>query len=121
MKITLSNLHEATEQQVFNQVAKHLLEQAQKSLDNENSICAYRGAEGLKCAAGCLISDEEYRPKWELKDWETLVETGDIKTTAHRNLILNLQKIHDDRQPYVWIKYLEDLAQSMGLDSSILN
>ena len=34
MKITLKNLHEATEQQVFDQVATHLLAQAQRSMAN---------------------------------------------------------------------------------------
>lgn len=58
LQITLSNLHEATAQQVFDQAALHLLTQNRKS--KEDTKCAYRTKEGLRCAAGCFISEEEY-------------------------------------------------------------
>ena len=60
MKITLSTLSEATEQQVFDQVKNHMLTQMKKSmLESNGDPCAYRGFDGLQCAAGCLMSDEE--------------------------------------------------------------
>lgn len=65
MIITLKNLHEATAQQVFTQVATHLLTQKERSFvidDRGEELCAYRGDNGLKCAAGCLISNDEYNP-----------------------------------------------------------
>ena len=55
--ITLATLEQATAQQVFTQVKNHLLKQNEKSMIN--GICAYRGSNGLQCAAGCLMSDEE--------------------------------------------------------------
>lgn len=45
-------------QAIFNQVYTHLLTQNEKCED-ENG-CAYRNEQGLKCAVGCLITDEVY-------------------------------------------------------------
>ena len=68
MKITLTTLAEATQQQVFDQVATHLLvDQREKSYtldDDGDDQCAYKMEDDkgntLKCAVGCLISDDEY-------------------------------------------------------------
>ncbi len=56
MTITLATLPEATAQEVYSQVRKHLLTQKMKSIE-EGKGCVYRGPDGLMCAAGCLISD----------------------------------------------------------------
>lgn len=47
-------------QEVFTTVSKHLLAQG-VACRNEDDDCMYRNEEGLKCAVGCLISDEAYR------------------------------------------------------------
>jgi hypothetical protein len=39
--ITLKTLHNATAQQVFDQVAKHLLEQDKSSRDLDGGFCEY--------------------------------------------------------------------------------
>ena len=57
-KITLKTLEQATAQEVFDQVAEHMLTQYELSMLNDT--CVYRGYSGLKCAAGCLIGDDEY-------------------------------------------------------------
>lgn len=66
MNITLATLAQATEQEVFDQVARHLLAQGVQStmmrLDGVSTTCQYRGEGGRKCAAGALIGDDEYRP-----------------------------------------------------------
>lgn len=52
---------------IFKHVGKHLLTQNEQSLvdrDTDRS-CAYRGDGGLKCAVGCLITDEAYDPAIE--------------------------------------------------------
>lgn len=67
MKITLKNLHEATEQQVFDQVAGHLLTQKEVL---PSPACFYRGPNGLKCAAGCLIANDEYMPEEFNLEWK---------------------------------------------------
>jgi hypothetical protein len=55
--ITLETLPQATAQEVFDQVATHLLTQRQRSTTKGN--CAYRGDDGLKCAAGCLLGPDD--------------------------------------------------------------
>lgn len=70
-------------QHVFNTVVKHLATQGRQSAidgaDTNKNTCAYRmdyqtedGDVVLKCAVGCLIPDNEYRPKMEWKRADTL-------------------------------------------------
>ena len=51
-------------QSLFDYVARHLLRQNAQSLvifgDRNDNSCVYRGPNGLKCAAGCLIEDRLY-------------------------------------------------------------
>jgi len=47
-------------QEFFNTVVTKLIEQGRPSINTYGSGCAYRGAEGTKCAIGILIPDEEY-------------------------------------------------------------
>ena len=53
-----------TNQEIFDKVSAHLLAQNAKSLafidSYQGQACAYRGAEGRMCAAGCLIPDNRY-------------------------------------------------------------
>lgn len=112
--ITLATLHLATEQEIFDQVSSHLLTQNRKSKISSNHMCAYRGDEGLKCAAGCLISDEEYTEKMEENSWYNLIKLGLIPE-HHAGLISQLQTIHDNYDPIAWEFYLQDLAKIRNL------
>lgn len=119
--ITLKTLPNATKQEVFNQVAHHLLTQGRQSVGsykNEDieltTGCAYRGTNSDKCAAGCLMSDEEYQVSWEGKSWSTLVEK-EIAPDTHQRLISKLQIIHDTEVPQTWQRRLDELAESQGL------
>ena len=123
--ITLKTLPTATAQQVFDQVAKHMLTQMQKSEgtfthDSEGTFtydevkCLYRAEGGLKCAAGCLIADDEYDPEMENKGWPTLVTDG-IAPKEHEYLISRLQGLHDNIEPKWWKSELEDIATVFGL------
>ena len=50
-----------TSQEVFDVVAKHLLTQNAKSMDDPwDEMCAYRGENGRRCAVGALIPDDLY-------------------------------------------------------------
>ena len=82
-----------TLQEVFNIVSTHLLTQGQMSL-NTNGDCAYRGENGLMCAAGILIPDEAYRPGMETLRWSTLIDRKLIEN-KFRDEINDLQNIHD--------------------------
>lgn len=123
MNISLENLHLATAQQVFDQVATHLLTQNERSFTsgNENE-CAYKGKDGLKCAAGCLISDDNYkiigRKSIEGKNWGFVIGYLEKKlpnVAAHNELIFRLQNLHDNESPKHWHYALIKLANSEGL------
>lgn len=127
MQITLANLKEATEQQVFDQVAKHLLTQNKKSVVGTN--CAYRGDDGLMCAAGCLLSDAEYAELKESnqidvgsgKSWGFLADGAEVVPDQHSSLIQDLQIIHDNQHgPENWKLKLDQLAFEKDLDNSVL-
>ena len=124
--ITLKTLESATSQEVFDQVCKHMLDQGKKSVRNihraavdfgeqDGGSCAYRGKQGLKCAAGCLIADDEYSEKMELNGWHELVADG-LVPEAHKELIRELQKIHDFELAHNWALELEGLAERLDLD-----
>lgn len=93
--ITLATLHEATEQQIFDQVAAHLLKQQAKSMISL-TMCAYRGRQGMMCAAGCLIADDEYDAEMDqhATSWNSLVDRK-LVPAAHKNFIRGLQSVHD--------------------------
>lgn len=111
--ITLATLAQATPQEVFDQSASHLLAQNQRSAIKNNK-CRYR--EGtLKCAAGCLIADSEYRAEMEGQDWKMMVDVG-LVPLAHAYLISYLQNIHDNYPVDAWPQLLKNLADSRGLE-----
>lgn len=112
--ITLATLNDATAQQVFDQVAKHLLTQGEQAL-NTNGLCVYRAGD-KKCAVGCLIADEEYKPSMESNDWEALIEDGTVPIKRHKELICSLQIIHDYNHPSTWKENLESVAKTYGLE-----
>lgn len=104
-----------TDQETFNKVYTHLLTQGEKSLIGTK--CAYRGAEGRKCAVGCLIPDKLYYPALEgnyvyvEKLKEVLAKAG-----QHSLFFLSqLQFIHDESAVEDWKEQLEQLAKKRGL------
>lgn len=113
--ITLKTLADATEQEVFDQVANHLLTQMKKSEDYVN--CLYRSSDGLKCAAGCLISDDEYKPEFEQSGWHALREEfPHMITMKHMDLIYHLQYIHDDLDVDDWKAALIEFSTANNLE-----
>lgn len=124
--ITLKNLHKASKQAVFDQVATHLLKQNKQSLGSihiespKEQGCAYRGENGLKCAAGCLMADDEYRWGWENWGWGQLVSAKEVPRN-HRLLILALQGVHDKYFPNLWRGNLELVAKKFKLNTDAIN
>lgn len=121
--ITLKTLAEATSQQVFDQVAKHLLTQNEQS-QLAPGTCTYRvineDGKVLKCAAGCLMSNEEYFPEFEGVSWGGLVGRG-VAPKEHTLLIQELQILHDTRPAPYWPLLLREFAQKHNLSTEILN
>ena len=113
--ITLKTLSQATEQEVFEQSSRHLLAQNARSAYLAN--CYYRTRNGLKCAAGIFMSDEEYRREYEENIWSELVNNiPDIFTSAHKELIIRLQQIHDNKSTHEWKGELIVLGEMYGLN-----
>lgn len=110
--ITLANLTESTPMEVFQFIEHHLLTQDAKSVGFEKGICYYRGDYDRKCAAGCLISDDEYTPKFEANNWIMLVHKKLVPTT-HSELIRKLQIIHDDVPVDSWKHHLDLLRKDI--------
>lgn len=117
-----------TNQEIFDRVYVHLLTQNAKS---EASIgCAYRGDNGRKCAIGCLIPDEVYKPDFEGISPEVLGEAPPIGPcqeaffeallslgfSIKQGAFLNsLQLIHDVYDPCDWKSKLFDFADTHDL------
>lgn len=116
-QITLATLPEATPEQVFEQVARHMLKQWQKSVSPDSNRCAYRGALGMSCAAGCLIGDDEYDFRWEARSW-TYLALGLEVPVKHYTLIRRLQVIHDSREVREWPGALLDAARAYNIELS---
>ena len=125
--ITLATLGEATEQEVFDQVATHLLTQMQKCRKEGTGYCQYRNEEGLKCAAGCLISDEEYDSRMDDNtgqkgtSWRCLMDNELVPITKHAELIAGLQHIHDSWSPDTWYEDLRMMTMNHELNTTVLD
>jgi hypothetical protein len=121
--ITLKTLPQATAQGVFEQVANHLIKQGVKSetVDNNGQMnCVYR-LDALKCAAGCLIAEDEYNAeRIEGYSWDNLVRIG-IIPESHKDLICTLQEVHDEIIVANWKEKLTAVAIEFNLDYSFLN
>lgn len=115
--ISLKTLDKVAAQDIFNHVVNHLMSQKERSADSEGA-CMYRGPNGLKCAAGCLIADDEYSPEMEYSTWLHLMDEGAsyrgngklVVPTAHSDLIHALQTVHDRDAPDKWEEALRKLC-----------
>lgn len=116
--ITLATLPNATAQEVFDQVKNHLLTQNKKAEQfyrDEFPVCKYRAPDGSKCAAGCLIADDEYKPEFdETGGWDVL-RRAELVPPNHNQLIIRLQNLHDQVEPADWPNALTNLAIQQGL------
>lgn len=118
MKVTLATLGQATEQQVFDQVVTHLL--TQKSRSSIDGVCAYRGLNDMRCAAGSLMDEHEYNPLFEGCTWDVLIQEHGVPTD-HQLLIKALQNIHDRTKPESWVFELYSLARQFQLNVAALD
>lgn len=119
--VTLKTLVKSTPQQIFDQVANHLYEQAKQSVGDNG--CMYRGPNNLKCAAGCLISDEEYKKKFDGPDgvnWEDMIERKYVPK-KHGRLIASLQENHDFLIKWDKKSFVKSLNQNLAITAKEFN
>jgi hypothetical protein len=97
-------------------VKTHLLTQMVRS-QREHS-CLYRQTEEngvvLKCAAGCLIGDDEYTADMDDNEhgtgWYDLVDLKLVPDHSTSKLISDLQRMHDTCVPEQWEEKLRNCA-----------
>jgi hypothetical protein len=117
-------------QDIFNRVAKHLLTQNARAVtmrftgatgdSSSIPVCRYRTPEGLRCAIGCLISDESYSSALEGHSAtdDGVLEALEASGVPMRGLgfsLRDLQDIHDNHQPREWRDLLAKFAEDYGL------
>jgi hypothetical protein len=111
-------MEQLTKQQVFDKVKKHLLTQNKRALDRGGS-CLYRAAEGLTCAAGCLISDDVYSHSLEGKSASSVAVARALEASGvsreYNDLVCSLQCMHDIDAPENWPVTMKEIASHHGL------
>lgn len=108
---------EMTSLEVFEIVEKHLLAQNERSMDLHSGKCMYYDDYGLKCAIGCLISEDVYSPEMESKNilLDKTIRDGLEKSLGFKpssgllRLLDSLQKIHDETSVCCWAEELMTL------------
>lgn len=95
-----------TAQEIFDKVINHLLQQGGPALNynyDDDPVCRYRSNNGLKCAVGCLIPDDQYDPLMEGKGVMVTSPPSDPLNywiakyyEPHRDLLAALQSLHDN-------------------------
>jgi hypothetical protein len=119
--ITLKTLPTATAQEVFDHIVNHLRTQKKQAYNNDVFVedCVYRlECEGvvLRCAAGCLIADDEYRPEFDSGrySWKKMIEKEWVPNN-HNELIASLQLVHDAKMVLSWENSFKSVAQKYNL------
>lgn len=107
-----------TNQQIVDSVVQHLLTQRRKSEDSER--CRYRHG-NLRCAVGCLISDENYIQGFEGHSVDNRAVSMAIKAStgcemkgAITEFLAMAQHIHDAHDVEQWHDRLADLCHDHG-------
>ncbi len=112
--ITLSNIHEFTDQEIFDYVTEQLLIQNKRS--GTKTKCFYRSSDGSKCAVGLLMIDDyqkefdyckqiqniEGKMVWNSMPLVTILKNFYPNAVPRFRLLMVLQYIHDYFEPEEW-------------------
>jgi hypothetical protein len=95
-----ANIRPKNNQDAYDKVLKAIRKQKYiQSNDDSEGICAYRGSNGLRCAAGHLIPNSLYRKEMEGKHISALKriypEIEKYFENAEAYLLADLQMAHD--------------------------
>lgn len=108
-------MSETTPQAIFDQVVAHLRQQGEPAL-TPSGHCVYRTDLGLKCAIGCLLTDEEYSPHMEGHTINSLCDSGFVeRLLPHVKLLRRLQGVHDCHDVSEWELALQEVARHYEL------
>jgi len=118
-----------TAQELYDTIATHLLMQNARSEDPDTAVvssdpyesdippaCLYRGPNGLRCAVGCVIPDEEYNRGLEGCGIADLLRLKRFsfelrhEFKRHLTLLNDLQNMHDVADIERWPERLQHIA-----------
>lgn len=121
-RIGFDNLCIFNKQEVFNHIIIHLLSQRVQSLDPETGDLRYRSSNGLKCPVGYLMGADVYDPEFEGQSVNEVYKAIGMEPTGvyHKELIRDLQLIHDEGEPHNWHMMLIELAAEYELDARLV-
>jgi hypothetical protein len=92
--------------QAFETMKQHMLTQMKASRINDepDSMYAYRGEGGLKCAVGALIPDSEYKPEFEdaYHGLSEVVKMCPSLQGIEFSVLRRTQHVHDAFPPEQW-------------------
>ena len=111
-----------TAQEVFDTVVNHFKTQKVPAVTGRR--CLYRTPDGLKCAAGILIKDEDYSPDMEGTDFSGIA--SDLPYLYdHVDLIQRLQDVHDSVGVELLTTFtrnkLKEVAEEYSLNDSLVD
>ena len=105
--------------EVFDRVKTHLLAQGARAR-NDEGLCLFHAPSGLKCAVGCLITEEAYSDEslegyslWEPEVSTALGASGIVDDPRTLDMLHRLQNIHDCLSPTAWEVALDDLETKL--------
>lgn len=123
----------STLREVFERVKAHMLAQRKAAkvsvpktwAEGTETRCCYRTDDGLKCAVGCLITDEAYHDGLEGNYSlapvviDALRASGvDVSDMRMRAMLHDLQNVHDGMDPSVWASELDDVEARYHLPAA---
>jgi len=110
---------EPVDQCAFEDMAKHMLTQGQRSTSEPDRLrpggCLYRAEGGLMCAVGALIADSVYEDTLEQQSADDFEVYWAVEASGYdgvsEELLIDMQAIHDRTHPADWPKALYEFAQ----------
>lgn len=117
-------------QEAFETMVRYLHKQGKRSYKNSggaNQSCMYRGPGGTKCAAGVLITDEQYVPEMEEKSIDMVCRSFKILTDdeGDQSFLFTAQvRLHDNLPDIEYVarmlKRAHEMAEMFKLDDTFM-
>lgn len=110
LKHTVERIKSSTLRILFDVMANHLMTQRRASFDEIFRMCMYRSPDGLKCAVGVLIDDQEYTIDLEGNEVDRIL--GNDVSQSKLRILQHFQRIHDVHEPSEWEAEIRHLASA---------
>ena len=109
-----------TAQEIFNKVATHLIEQDEQALNSEGECVYLDKITGRRCAIGCLIPDDHSALHLQFMGgvnslFNAFPDLEGLMGTENFQLLVDLQKLHDTKEPELWSDGLRVIADRFDL------